>query len=64
MRSNTAQGFIPMIAILAGSRILSGVTRLRNRNRSSLHWDLIRDLRKGGRMSVNGRVFQGNGRFV
>jgi hypothetical protein len=53
-----------MIAILAGSRILSGVTRLRNRNRSSLHWDLIRDLRKGGRMSVNGRVFQGNGRFV
>jgi aminopeptidase len=34
------------------------------RNRSSLHWDLIRDLRKGGRMSVNGRVFQENGRFV
>lgn len=34
------------------------------RNRSSLHWDLIRDLRQGGRMSVNGRVFQENGRFV
>ncbi len=34
------------------------------RNRSALHWDLIRDLRKGGRMIVNGRVFQENGRFV
>jgi aminopeptidase len=34
------------------------------RNQSSLHWDLIRDLRRGGRMSVNGRVFQENGRFV
>lgn len=33
-------------------------------NKSSLHWDLIRDLRKGGRMTVNGRVFQQDGRFV
>jgi aminopeptidase len=34
------------------------------RNRSSLHWDLIRDLRKGGRMTVDGKVFQKDGRFV
>lgn len=34
------------------------------RNRSSLHWDLIRDLRKGGRMTVDGRVFLKDGRFV
>ena len=46
-----------MIAILAVSRILSGVTRWHDRNRSALHWDLIRDLRQGGRMTVNGRVF-------
>ena len=53
-----------MIAILDVFRILSGVTRLHDRNRSSLHGDLIRDLRKGGRMTVNGRVFQESGRFV
>jgi aminopeptidase len=34
------------------------------RNRSSLHWDLIRDLRQGGRLLVDGRVFQKDGRFV
>jgi aminopeptidase len=34
------------------------------RNRSSLHWDLIRDLRKGGRMTVDGRAFLKDGRFV
>ncbi|MFO7535600.1 MAG: aminopeptidase [Kiritimatiellia bacterium] len=34
------------------------------RNKSSLHWDLIRDLRKGGRLTVDGRVFQKDGRFV
>jgi aminopeptidase len=33
-------------------------------NRSSLHWDLIRDLRKGGRLTVDGKPFLKNGRFV
>jgi aminopeptidase len=33
-------------------------------NQSALHWDLIRDLRKGGRLTVDGKVFQKDGRFV
>ena len=34
------------------------------RNESALHWDLICDLRRGGRITVNGDLFQQNGRFV
>jgi aminopeptidase len=33
-------------------------------NESALHWDLIMDLRGGGRISLDGEVFQENGRFV
>lgn len=33
------------------------------RNRSAIHWDLIKDLRHGGVVIVDGRVFQENGRF-
>jgi aminopeptidase len=33
-------------------------------NKSALHWDLICDLRRGGRLSADGEVFQENGRFV
>jgi aminopeptidase len=33
------------------------------RNRSALHWDMIKDLRKGGALYVNGRLFQKDGRF-
>jgi len=33
------------------------------RNRSALHWDMICDLRRGGRMEVDGRVIQANGKF-
>jgi aminopeptidase len=33
-------------------------------NGSALHWDLICDLRAGGRMSADGEVFSENGRFV
>lgn len=34
------------------------------RNESSLHWDLIKDLRTGGRISLDGETFQENGAFV
>ncbi|HEU4658294.1 MAG TPA: aminopeptidase [Capillimicrobium sp.] len=34
------------------------------RNESALHWDLIRDLRRGGRLSADGEVIQEGGRFV
>ncbi len=34
------------------------------RNQSGLHWDMIKDLRNGGAMYVDGRVFQKNGKFI
>lgn len=34
------------------------------KNRSSLHWDLICDLRTGGRLRADGEVIQQHGRFV
>jgi aminopeptidase len=34
------------------------------RNESALHWDLICDLRRGGRITADGEVVQEDGRFV
>lgn len=36
----------------------------RGTNRSSVHWDLILDLRPGGRILTDGQVLQENGKFV
>jgi aminopeptidase len=33
-------------------------------NKSAVHWDLICDLRKGGRVSVDGELLIQDGRFV
>jgi aminopeptidase len=33
-------------------------------NQSALHWDLILDMRGGGRITLDGEVFQENGQFV
>lgn len=33
-------------------------------NKSALHWDMIKDLRKGGAIHVDGKLFQKNGKFV
>ena len=33
-------------------------------NTSTLHWDMIKDLRQGGEIHVDGHVFQKHGRFV
>jgi len=34
------------------------------KNRSSLHWDLIKDLRQGGRIELDGEVVQENGSWL
>ncbi|MFO7871304.1 MAG: aminopeptidase [Kiritimatiellia bacterium] len=34
------------------------------RNSSAIHWDLIKDLRKGGSIKVDGRKFQRDGKFI
>jgi aminopeptidase len=34
------------------------------RNRSGLHWDMVCDLRQGGRIETDGRVISENGRFL
>ena len=34
------------------------------KNESALHWDLICDLRRGGRITADGEVLQENGRFA
>ena len=33
------------------------------KNRSNLHWDMIKDLRKGGELRVDGRIIQQDGVF-
>src|SRR5205823_2748294 len=33
-------------------------------NESAVHWDMVCDLREGGRIEVDGREFQVDGRFV
>jgi aminopeptidase len=33
------------------------------KNNSALHWDMIKDLRKGGALYVDGKVFQMDGKF-
>lgn len=34
------------------------------KNKSALHWDLVCDLRRGGRIEVDGKVISVNGRFT
>jgi len=33
------------------------------RNKSAIHWDMICDLRRGGRLEVDGKVLQADGKF-
>ncbi len=46
------------IALGAGFPDLGGI------NESSLHWDIVKDLRPGGRVELDGRVVQENGSWV
>lgn len=34
------------------------------KNHSAIHWDMIKDLRKGGSLSLDGKVIQKNGKFL
>ena len=40
-----------------------GFEQAGGRNRSAVHWDLIKDLRRGGAVYVDGRLLQKDGRF-
>ena len=33
-------------------------------NRSSVHWDIVKDLRSGGRLYADGRLVQENGKWL
>jgi aminopeptidase len=46
------------LALGAGFRSLGG------RNASDLHWDLLRDMRQGGRVTIDGRLAYDNGRWL
>jgi aminopeptidase len=41
-----------------------GFPRIGGRNESALHWDLVKDLRRGGRIECDGEVVQQDGRWV
>jgi len=34
------------------------------KNKSALHWDMIKDLRRGGRIYIDGKLIQKNGKFT
>ena len=42
----------------------SGFPQLGGRNASDLHWDLLRDMRDGGRVTIDGRLAYENGRWL
>jgi aminopeptidase len=42
----------------------NGYPETGSKNISALHWDMIKDLRRGGAVYVDGEVFQKDGRFV
>jgi len=46
---------------LAIGRSLAGT---RGTNKSAVHWDMIKDLRRGGAVYVNGKLLQKDGKFV
>jgi aminopeptidase len=34
------------------------------KNRSAIHWDMVKDLRKGGRIELDGKIVQENGKWL
>lgn len=36
----------------------------RGKNKSAIHWDMIKDMRKGGKIIVDGKLIQRNGKFL
>ena len=39
----------------------TGFPQLGGLNRSSVHWDMVKELRNGGRIELDGKVVQENG---
>jgi aminopeptidase len=42
----------------------SGFAHIGGTNESAVHWDIVKDLRPGGRIELDGRVIQENGKWV
>ena len=42
----------------------NGLPEVGGTNQSQLHWDIVKDLRRGGRIELDGQVVQENGRWV
>lgn len=42
----------------------ASIPESRGKNESALHWDMVCDLRRGGRIEVDGKVISKNGRFL
>ena len=42
----------------------AGIPRTGSQNKSSLHWDMLCDMRAGGVISADGKAFYRNGRFL
>ncbi len=42
----------------------AGYPETGSRNKSSLHWDMVCDLRQGGVVEADGKVISRNGRFL
>ncbi len=42
----------------------AGYPETGNTNKSAIHWDLICDLRQGGRVDADGRPFLVDGKYV
>jgi aminopeptidase len=40
-----------------------GFEKAGGRNQSAVHWDMIKDLRRGGAVYVDGKILQKDGRF-
>ncbi len=64
---NRATGLVLLDEKIAGTVHLAlgrSYPETGGRNASALHWDLICDLREGGRLTVDGQLLNENGRFV
>jgi aminopeptidase len=42
----------------------AGFPNLGGTNVSTVHWDLVKDLRQGGRIELDGRLVQQDGRWI
>jgi aminopeptidase len=42
----------------------TGFPQLGGKNRSAIHWDMVKELRNGGRIELDGKIVQENGRWL